>query len=69
MEDKKTKIYDCGKEIFSNKGFKDTNVSDITKKAGIAIGTFTIIILLRKSFLWISFLKKMRNSKKLYGIP
>lgn len=40
MEDKKTKIYDCGKEIFSNKGFKDTNVSDITKKAGIAIGTF-----------------------------
>jgi AcrR family transcriptional regulator len=40
VEDKKTKIYDCGKEIFSNKGFKDTNVSDITKKAGIAIGTF-----------------------------
>ncbi|MFF2910248.1 TetR/AcrR family transcriptional regulator [Paenibacillus sp. NPDC057934] len=40
MEDKKTLIYDCGKEIFSNKGFKDTNVSDITKRAGIAVGTF-----------------------------
>jgi len=40
MEDKKTLIYDYGKELFSKKGFKDTNVSDITKKAGMAVGTF-----------------------------
>ncbi|KWX71489.1 TetR/AcrR family transcriptional regulator [Paenibacillus jilunlii] len=40
MEDKKTLIYDCAKELFSDKGFKDTNVSDITKKAGMAVGTF-----------------------------
>ncbi|OPA74588.1 TetR family transcriptional regulator [Paenibacillus selenitireducens] len=40
MEEKKTLIYDCAKELFSNKGFKDTNISDITKKAGMAVGTF-----------------------------
>ncbi|MEK3865729.1 TetR/AcrR family transcriptional regulator [Paenibacillus sp. FSL H7-0716] len=40
MEDKKTKIYECAKELFSNKGFKDTNVSGITTMAGIAVGSF-----------------------------
>ena len=42
MEDKKVLIYDCAKELFSQKGFKDTNISEITKKAGIAVGTFYI---------------------------
>jgi AcrR family transcriptional regulator len=40
MEDKKVDIFNCGKEIFSSKGFKDTNVSDITKMVGIGVGTF-----------------------------
>lgn len=40
VEDKKLDIFNVGKELFSSKGFKDTNVSDITKKAGIAVGTF-----------------------------
>ena len=40
MADKKTKIYQCAKELFSAKGFKDTNVTDITEMAGIATGTF-----------------------------
>ncbi|PXV91565.1 TetR family transcriptional regulator [Lachnotalea glycerini] len=40
MEDKKVDIFNCGKELFSEKGFKDTNVSDITKRAKIAVGTF-----------------------------
>ncbi|WNS45239.1 TetR/AcrR family transcriptional regulator [Paenibacillus sp. MMS20-IR301] len=40
MEDKKVIIYTCAKEIFSTKGFKDTNISEITKKAGMAVGTF-----------------------------
>ncbi|RCX23739.1 TetR family transcriptional regulator [Fontibacillus phaseoli] len=40
MEDKKAKIYDCAKELFSAKGFKETNISEITKKAGMAVGTF-----------------------------
>lgn len=40
MEDKKILIYDCAKEIFSEKGFKDTNISQITQKAGMAVGSF-----------------------------
>jgi Transcriptional regulator len=40
MEDKKADIFNCAKELFSSKGFKDTNVSDITKMAGMAVGTF-----------------------------
>ena len=40
MEDKKTVIYNCAKEVFSAKGFKDTNISEITKQAGMAVGTF-----------------------------
>lgn len=40
MRDKKADIFNCGKVLFSSKGFKDTNVSDITKMAGIAVGTF-----------------------------
>lgn len=40
MEDKKAIIYDCAKKLFSDKGFKDTSISEITKKAGMAVGTF-----------------------------
>ncbi len=40
MEDKKVQLYSCAKELFSLKGFKDTAVSDITKAAGMAVGTF-----------------------------
>jgi len=31
VEDKKILIYDCAKKLFNEKGFKDTNVSEITK--------------------------------------
>lgn len=40
MEDKKAELFRCGKDLFSSKGFKDTSVADITKKAGFAVGTF-----------------------------
>lgn len=40
MTDKKADIFNCGKELFCSKGFKDTSVSDITKMAGIGVGTF-----------------------------
>jgi AcrR family transcriptional regulator len=40
MEDKKTLIYNCAKELFSNSGFKNTNISAITQKAGMAVGSF-----------------------------
>ena len=40
MRDKKADILNCGRELFTSKGFKDTTVSDITKMAGIGVGTF-----------------------------
>ncbi|EJW15920.1 transcriptional regulator, TetR family [Paenibacillus alvei DSM 29] len=33
-------IFNCGWELFHSKGFKDTNISEIAKMAGIAVGTF-----------------------------
>lgn len=40
MIDKKADILKYGRELFSSKGFKDTNIAEITKMAGIATGTF-----------------------------
>lgn len=40
MLDKKAEIFLAGREMFYAKGFKDTNVSDIAKTAGIGVGTF-----------------------------
>ncbi len=40
MRDVKADIFNCGRKLFSSKGFKDTNVSDITIMAGIGVGTF-----------------------------
>ncbi len=40
MIDKKAEILKCARELFSSKGFKDTNVAEITKMAGMATGTF-----------------------------
>ncbi len=43
MTDKKDKeelLYRCAREVFAQKGLKDTNVTDITGRAGVAVGTF-----------------------------
>jgi AcrR family transcriptional regulator len=38
--DKKADIFKAAREVFYTKGFKDTNISEIAKKAGIGVGTF-----------------------------
>ncbi|HEX2946713.1 MAG TPA: TetR/AcrR family transcriptional regulator [Clostridia bacterium] len=40
MIDKKAEILRCGKELFSSRGFKASNIAEITKMAGMATGTF-----------------------------
>lgn len=40
MLDKKAAIFKAGTELFLLKGFKDVNVSDITREAGVSVGTF-----------------------------
>jgi AcrR family transcriptional regulator len=38
--DKKQQLYETAKQIFSEKGFKETNIAAITKAAHMAVGTF-----------------------------
>lgn len=40
MSNKKQEILKVAHDIFYIKGFKDTNISEITSKAGIAVGSF-----------------------------
>jgi AcrR family transcriptional regulator len=40
LVDIKARIKESGKKLFSDKGYKDTNVAEITKIAGVATGTF-----------------------------
>lgn len=40
VSDKRSIIYNCGRELFSTKGYKETNVAAIMKKSGLATGTF-----------------------------
>ena len=40
MVNKEADIFRAGRELFYSKGFKDTSVSDITKLAGVGVGTF-----------------------------
>jgi AcrR family transcriptional regulator len=40
MDGKKAELFRCGKELFATRGFKDTNIADITKMAGVSVGTF-----------------------------
>ena len=38
--DVKSTIFECGKHLFSTKGFKKTNIKEIAENAGIGVGTF-----------------------------
>lgn len=40
MEDKKATLYKAAYEIFSNQGYKNTNIAQISQRAGISVGSF-----------------------------
>ncbi len=40
MIDKKEDIFNCARELFYTKGYKETNIIDIAKMADIGVGTF-----------------------------
>lgn len=40
MEDKEQRLFDSAHDLFLEQGFKETNISSIAKKAGVAVGTF-----------------------------
>ncbi len=64
MEDIKTNIFNCAKILFSSNGFKDTNVSDITKTLGIGIGTFYKYYSSKENLFMEIFLKQNEALKK-----
>lgn len=64
MEEKKSLIYNCAKELFSDKGFKDTNISEITRKAGMAVGTFYNYYPSKEKLFMDIFLEENANLKK-----
>lgn len=76
MTDKKQNIYKCAKELFSQKGFKETGVTDITKAAGIAAGTFYLYYGSKDSLFMEIYLdeneklkKRIMNATNLSGEP
>jgi AcrR family transcriptional regulator len=40
MHEKRQLIFNIGKELFTEKGFKQTNIQDIAQHAGMGVGTF-----------------------------
>ena len=64
MSNKKADIFNYGRELFSSKGFKDTNVSDIAKMAGIGVGTFYNYYSSKEQFFVEIYIKENEDLKK-----
>lgn len=64
MTDKKADIFSAGRELFYSKGFKNTNVSDIAKLAGIGVGTFYNYYSSKEELFLEVFLKENEDLKK-----
>jgi len=62
--DKKADIFDSARELFYSKGFKDTNVSDIAKMAGIGVGTFYNYYSSKEELFLKVFIKENEDLKK-----
>ncbi|NMB56221.1 MAG: TetR/AcrR family transcriptional regulator [Leptolinea sp.] len=62
--DKKSALYLSAKELFSARGFKDTSVPEITRKAGIAAGTFYLYYPSKESLFMEIFLDENVKLKK-----
>ncbi|OHD13250.1 MAG: transcriptional regulator [Spirochaetes bacterium GWD1_27_9] len=64
MMDKKTYIFNSGRELFYSKGFKETNVSDIAKMSGIGVGTFYNYFSSKEELFLEIFIKENQDLKK-----
>ncbi len=63
--DKKSALFEAAKELFLQKGFKDINVSDITKKAGFSVGTFYNYYESKEKLFLEVFIEENRHAKQL----
>ncbi|HYE82132.1 MAG TPA: TetR/AcrR family transcriptional regulator [Clostridia bacterium] len=64
MTDKKADIFNAGRELFYSNGFKDTNISDIAKLAGIGVGTFYNYYSSKEKLFLEVYIKENENHKK-----
>ncbi|MGE5629875.1 MAG: TetR/AcrR family transcriptional regulator [Caulobacteraceae bacterium] len=64
MVDKKADIFNAARELFYTKGFKDTNVSDIAKLAGIGVGTFYNYYPSKEKLFMEVYIKENKDQKK-----
>lgn len=64
MIDKKAEIFNAGRELFFSKGFKDTNISDITKLAGVGVGTFYNYYESKEKLFFEIFMKESEKHKR-----
>ncbi len=62
--DKKQVILQAAKDLFSQKGFKDTNVPEITARAGIATGTFYLYFSSKEKLFMDLFLEENTKLKR-----
>jgi AcrR family transcriptional regulator len=64
LRDKRSDIFNSGRELFYSKGFKDTNVSEIAKMAGIGVGTFYNYYSSKEKLFMEIFIKENADIKK-----
>ncbi|MBI9050760.1 MAG: TetR/AcrR family transcriptional regulator [Anaerolineaceae bacterium] len=64
MADKKELLLKSAKELFSEQGFKATNVAEITRSAGIATGTYYLYFTSKEQLFMEIFLAENDNLKK-----
>lgn len=64
MTDKKAEILRCGKILFTEQGFKKTNVSQITEMAGVATGTFYLYYPSKESLFMEIYLEENEKLKR-----
>lgn len=65
MDDKKAQIFNVAKKLFSEKGFKDTNVAEITREAGVAVGTFYLYYSSKEKLFFDVFMEENLKLKQL----
>lgn len=65
MDDKKAQIFSVAKKLFSERGFKDTNVAEITREAGVAVGTFYLYYSSKEKLFFDVFMEENLKLKQL----
>jgi AcrR family transcriptional regulator len=65
LDDKKAQIFSVAKKLFSEKGFKDTNVAEITREAGVAVGTFYLYYSSKEKLFFDVFMEENLKLKQL----